>query len=100
MDAISFWYRMGMCGVFLANFLNAVGHTRVGAIGIFGLIVIVILFFVVVGIGIVFLQLCQAINTANRLLIHQKLMMALQCTKRLFRTWLRNEPDRQIQLEA
>ena len=89
-----------MSGVFLINLRNTVGHTRVGAIGILGLFDILIPFFVVVVICIVFLRLCQAINTANRLSVHQKLMMALHYIKRLFRARLRNEPDRQTQLEA
>lgn len=89
-----------MSGVFLINLPNTVCHTRVGAIGILELIDFLIPFFVVVAICIVFLRLCQAINTANWLSVHQELMMALHYIKRLFRTRLRNEPGRQIQLEA
>ena len=100
MDRISLWYWMGVYNVFVANFLNTLAHARVGAIGIFESIVILILCFIMMRITIVFLQLCRATNAANRLLVHQKLIMALHYTKRLFRTRFGNKPDRQIQLEA
>ena len=100
MDWITFWYWRGMCGILLANILNTMSHTRVGGIIIFGLFGLVILFFVFVAIATVILHFCQAINTAKRLFAHQKLMMALHYIKSLFKDRFRNEPDRQIQLEA
>ena len=97
MESIRDFYWMVMCGIFIANSLGPISRTYVGAIGLFG---IIILLFIIVAIAIVIFQLCQAINSANPLLVQQKLLMAFHYTKRLFKRRSRNEPDRQIQLEA
>ena len=97
MDSIKFFYRIGMGVILLASTINSMAQTQVGAMIVYGLFG----FFIVFAAIIASIFYCiLTVNTTNLLFARQKLMMALHCTKRSLKKRFRNEPDRQIQLEA
>ncbi len=69
-------YQIGMCGIFLVNIRNIVGHIRVGGISLLNWFGVLILFIVFAVIGYVIYHLSRAIKgqIANG---HEKVMVAL-----------------------